>query len=247
MKVPVYLVVFFSLLSITSCDREQAPDCFQRAGEVTTVTRSLESFHSVRITDLFEIELIDSSWSGVILTGPKNLLPDIETRLSNDELFIANRNTCNFMRRYDHLLKMKICAPAFPQVQNYGTGRIFTSDTLRGAFFQLENRSASGSVDLLLDVDSLVIASHTGVSDVALRGNARVAHYFNQGLGLFQAHEMNSVHVYANNSSIQNMSISCMGYLFARIDYSGNIYYSGSPVQIDLDARSNGQLLPMPN
>ncbi|MFM7311554.1 MAG: GIN domain-containing protein, partial [Flavobacteriales bacterium] len=161
------------------------------------------------------------------------------------ELFISNNNTCNFMRRYDHALKMKICAPAFPKIQNFGTGRVFTSDTLHGAFFQLENRSASGTVDLILDMDSLVVASHTGVADVALRGKARVANYFNQGLGLFQADEMHAVHVYANNSSIQDMSIRGMGYLFARIDYSGNIYYAGSPTQIDLDERSNGRLLPL--
>ncbi|MFM7814753.1 MAG: hypothetical protein ACKO66_09580, partial [Flavobacteriales bacterium] len=76
MRAMIRFLVFVTVILFASCDREQAPDCLQRAGETATVTRSLEPFQTVHITDLFEIELIDSSWSGVILTGPRNLLPD---------------------------------------------------------------------------------------------------------------------------------------------------------------------------
>lgn len=238
--------MMFLLLLLIACDREQAPDCFQRAGEMHHVTRELDAFSSVHISDLFQVELVDTPWTGVQLSGPKNLLPEIQTDVSDGWLTISNGNTCNFMRSYDHQLSLRICSPELKEVQNFGTGRIFNVDTLHGETFKLENRSASGQVNLWVDMDSLIVASHTGVADVQLNGRARVANLFNQGIGRFQAAALNSTHVYANNSSIQDMFIRCSGYLFARIDFSGNIYYEGTPMQVDEDLRSNGRLLPMP-
>ncbi len=242
-RVQKYLFAVVIVLGICSCNKENAPDCFQSAGEYATVKTSIEAFDALELRDYVQIELYDTTEYFVEITAPKNLIPDISTHVHEGKLKIENRNTCNFVRSFKNRIHVRIYAPRFTNIQNFGTGDIKCINAISDPIFKIENRNAAGTIDLNLDADTITIATHTGVSDVVVRGNSNITNLFNQGLGTIDARALTTVDAFVNNSSINNVYVNSNGYFFAFIAFSGNIFYSGNPNHIDQDIRGEGKLI----
>ncbi len=234
------VIILFILL--TGCNKENAPDCFQSAGTQQTVTRHLSPFHIIELNDYIQVELYDTSAYYIEITAPKNLIPDISTKVDDGKLIIANHNTCNVVRSFKHRIRVRIYAPEFPNIQNYGTGDISSINTLVSSFFKIENHHAAGTIRLKLHVDSCLIATHTGVSDCYLVGNCSKTQLFNQGLGVIDARNLISNQSFVNNSSINDVYVNSNDYLYGAIYYSGNIYYTGNPNHIDRSIQGSGSI-----
>jgi hypothetical protein len=233
------------LVAFTSCNREDAPDCFQRAGEVKTVQRDLDEFYSIELNDYIQYELLDTSYFGVIISAPGNLISDIETQVSDGRLTISNTNRCNFVRSFKSRITVRICAPDFFDIQNYATGDISSVNQLIGNRFSLENRGAAGVQRISLQSDTVNIATHTGVSDVVLDGSCDVVYLFNQGLGKMDARDLQSNYAFVNNSSLNDVYVYSQDYLYGFIQFSGNIYYVGNPKGIDSLVKGDGEMKPL--
>lgn len=229
---------------VLGCNREQAPDCFQSAGELKTVQLDLSSFTSLELNDYIQYELFDTAYYGVMITAPGNLIPEINTTVEDGKLTVHNSNSCNFVRSYKNRITVRICAPDFGDIQNYATGDITTVNTIDGVRFSIDNRGAAGVQTLRLSVDTVNIASHTGVSDAVLAGSCDVANLFEQGLGFIDARELSANYAFVNNSSLNDVYVQAHNYLFAYIQFSGNIHYSGEPQFIDSEIDGDGKLLP---
>lgn len=228
---------------ISSCNREQAPDCFQTAGEEVKIRRETDDFTSIELRDYLQIELCDSAEKFIEITGPKNLLPDILTEVDNGTLRISNSNTCNFVRSFKKKITVRIYAPEFTDIQNHGTGDVTSVNTLKGSFFKIENRNSAGTIRLNVDLDSIAIATHTGVTDAIITGSSGRTFLFNQGVGLIDSRHLNSASVFVNNSSINDVFVNTSGYMYAYIKFSGNIYYHGQPTTIDKEIIGSGNVV----
>lgn len=232
-----------AVLMLSGCNRESAPDCFKSAGENKTVKRNLDDFHSIELRDFIKIELVDSNAYFVEITAPANLIPKVSTEVEDGVLVVTNENTCNFVRSFKKTVTVRIYAPSFPDIQNFSTGDITSVNTISSPYFRIENHHAAGTIKLKLDVDSVDVFSHTGVCDVLLEGNVFRAYLFEQGLGFIDARNLNCQQAFVNNSSINDVYIRATDYLFAFIQFSGNVYYNGSPSHIDKDIEGQGQLI----
>jgi hypothetical protein len=238
---------FFFALAATlacGCNREQAPDCFQTAGEMKSVQRELSEFTSIELNDYIQYELCDTAYFGVMITAPGNLIPEINTDVVDGKLTVHNSNSCNFVRSYKNRITVRICAPDFADIQNYSTGDITSVNVIEGSRFSIENRGAAGVQTLRFSVDTVTIASHTGVSDAVISGKCDVANLFEQGLGFIDARDLSANYAFVNNSSLNDVYVQAHNYLFAYIQFSGNIHYNGEPQSIDSDIEGDGKLLP---
>jgi hypothetical protein len=90
--------------------------------------------------------------------------------------------------------------------------------------------------------DSLDAYTQTGVADFILNGQVLKAELFNQGVGRIDARGLKSHQTYINNSSINDISAYCTGYLFAINYFSGNIYVTGNPDDQDLVREGTGTI-----
>ncbi len=237
------IAIVIVLFNFFSCNKENAPDCIQSAGEFTTIKRSLEEFDVIELRDYLQIELYDTTAYYVEITAPKNLVPDISTEVQDGRLKIVNHNTCNFVRSFKKRITIRIYAPHFEDIQNFGTGDIKSVNTISTSHFKIENRNAAGKIELDLNCDTVTLATHTGVCDIYAKGQSDVTNVFNQGLGIIDAQHLLSNNAFVNNSSINSVYVNTNGYFFALIEFSGNIYYSGIPNHIDRSIRGNGQLI----
>lgn len=233
------------LFLLAGCNREQAPDCFQSAGVIDTAYHSLSEFTSIELNDYIQYELCDTSYYGVMIMGPRNLLPEISAVVNESLLSVHNKNSCNFVRSYKNRITVRICASSFADIQNYSTGDVTSVNTIGGKRFSIDNRGAAGVQTLVLHCDTVNIASHTGVSDAMLSGECDVVKLFNQGLGEIDATALSANYAFVNNSSLNDVFVKAHNYLFAFIQYSGNIFYSGNPVVIDTDIVGVGEVVPL--
>ncbi len=241
------LIVLLSFaVLLFACNKEHAPDCFQTAGIDTLVIREIGGFDQIELRDYIQYELYDSSAYMIELRGPRNLLPDIVTEINNGKLLIKNNNTCNFVRSFKKRLVVRIYSPQFHNIQNFSTGDITSINTINGDLFKIENRNAAGNITLSLITDTVVIASHTGVADVTLKGTCDELYLFNQGVGKLDAREIIASQSFVNNSSVNDVWVYAQNYLYAYIKYSGNIFYRGSPTQIDRTINGSGKLIELP-
>jgi len=238
--------IWITLVALfVSCNKENAPDCFQSAGEYKTIERELDDFAFIELNDYIQYEFLQAPYYKVIITSPGNLIPDIETEVNNGKLVIHNRNTCNFVRSFKKKITIRICSPNFTTIQNYSTGDIRSVNVIQSSKFIMENRHAAGVHELEMDADTVDIRTHAGVCDVVLTGRANDVYLFNQGLGIVDARALIAPKAYVNNSSVNKVFVNSSDYLFAVIRSSGSVYYSGSPELIDLDTEGQGQLLPL--
>ena len=237
------IVVGCALTTLFSCNRESAPDCFKQAGEEIQITRDIADFDQLELEDYIQIELIDSSACGVKIRGPKNVLPKIKTEVNDGVLHISNGNTCNFVRSFKREIVVQIFAPTIRHIENRSTGHIRSNGMLFGSYLRIDNRHASGTIDLAFTGDSIAVLSHTGVADVKLEGIVHLSTLFNQGLGIIDAAALQSENTYINNSSINDVYAYSSGYLYSAINFSGNNFVSGHPTLIDERDLGEGELI----
>jgi hypothetical protein len=189
--------------------------------------------------------LCDTNFYGLLITAPGNLISDIETEVEAGKLTVRNTNKCNFVRSYKNRITIRICAPDFEDIQNYATGDVTTVNAIQGSRFSIDNRSAAGVQRLFLKVDTVNIATHTGVSDAIVRGECDVVYLFNQGVGEIDAAQLQSRSAYVNNSSLNDLYVNARDYLYVYIQLSGNVFYDGNTSSIDQLIEGNGALLPL--
>ncbi|MFM7727106.1 MAG: GIN domain-containing protein, partial [Flavobacteriales bacterium] len=201
------LALVCAMLCLGSCNREDAPDCFQSAGEYSSEKRTLEAFNTIELNDYIQYELCDTTFYGVEITAPKNLISDIETKVLDGKLAVHNSNSCNFVRSYKNRMTVRIYAPEFRDIQNYSTGDITSTNTINDELFSLENRGAAGVQRLMLHCDTVNLASHTGVSDAILIGQCDVVKLFSQGLGIVDARDLSANYAFVNNSSLNDIFV----------------------------------------
>ena len=235
--------IFFIAILCISCNKESAPDCFRKAGDEASELRLLEPFDRIELRDYIHYELTESDVYQVEITGPKNLLHKIECTVNDGQLLVRNTNTCNFVRSFRNAITVRIYAPSFPDIQNYATGNVRTTGTIRTSPFKIENRNAAGEIRLRLDNDSLSVLTHTGVCDVMVEGQCHAANFFSQGVGLLDASGLHAAYAFVNNSSINEVRVRASEYLFALIKLDGDVLVYGNPGFVDEQDEGPGQLI----
>ena len=246
-KLDLAIVSRFSVICAVwlfcSCNKENAPDCFKTAGEVQTETRDLGSFSQLELNSNLKYELIDTNFCGIEITGPQNLLPKIDAQLSNGILKIENKNTCNFLRSFEHTITVKLYFDSLTNIQNFSTGNIVSLNELKGSKLVIENKHANGKVELYLNCDTLYCGSPAGVNDTFLFGHVNVAELYSDAFGITHAESLNANEVYINNSSLQPLYANATSYAFVRIEDAGNVVLTQIPNLYDLVRNGSGDLI----
>lgn len=232
-----------------SCNRPDAPDCFQQAGDDATEERDFApgSFDTIEVSDHLHLELMPANENeapSCAVTGPANLLPEIVTAVEDGVLWIRNDNTCNWVRRFDRPITITIRSNVV-RIVNRGTGDIRTREPLGS--LTLENRAASGIIHLSFANEEgegfVKIEDHTGVADVTLTGQAHEVDLFNQGLGALDARGLLAARALVNNNSINTLSFSADQYAFIALNNRGNVRVFGAPEFVDTAVSGEGSIV----
>ena len=242
-----WLCFLVALFLLWSCNKSNAPDCFQKAGDPAVESRTLSApVTRIELTEHIHLQLSnpDGQEPHVIVEAPENLLPEIITALDDQGvLTLRNDNTCNFMRRYDHLIRVTYVGP-LEHVVNRGTGDLTSTEALTTSVFELENRDASGVIHLdFAGAESVIVKDHTGVGEVTLTGTTDVLELFNQGWGPLDASGLVATTALTNNNSINVLRVRATNYVYTEINGPGNTEVFGNPGFIDVLDLGDGEVI----
>jgi len=232
LRILTIMIVLASLqlLFLPSCDEL---NCKQGNNEMAKEVRIPgHSFEKISLSSDFLVFLYHSDNDSLTIEAESNLIPEIITEVTNQQLLIGTRdNTC---LNPGKPVIVKVFSHSIRALAITGSGTI-ESDTLQGDQLQL-NVSGSGSMKLPVKTRELdaVISGSGSIETWGEAGNGR----FNiSGSGNIESYGLSITDCFTNISGSGNHYVFAKNRLNATISGSGNVFYQGNP---DIETQVSG-------
>ncbi|MBS4064604.1 MAG: DUF2807 domain-containing protein [Chitinophagaceae bacterium] len=209
-KFSATLLVFISIV-FTSCKKE----IIRGKGDIVTQERTVSGFSRVKITGITDITLIQGSSFRVTVSDYENLVNEVETALSGDELRVGYKRNVWVTKGKS---KAVITMPSLKGVRVDGSGDFVIEGPFSGTSFFSVEINGSGNVS----INNAVVDE----TDIHISGSGDVKNF-----GL----QCNKATVKVSGSG--NTELTVNNFVDVRIDGSGDVYYKGNA---SVNARING-------
>jgi len=235
-----YLIFYSIILTIFSCQKEAS---IFSAGEIAKELRYLDAFNAIELYDCFDVYLKSDTINKIEIEAGKKQFQNIETSVLNGVLTITDSNKMQFLKGYDKL-KLYISVDSLTSVNVYDASKLLTNDTLNVADLNILFVSQLGSCNITINARSLGLDIWYGAGDYILKGKTNHARLNACELSFIYADALETNSVYVLNNGMGDCYVKSNGSLGVEINDSGNIYYSGNPVDLQITSHSgNGKLI----
>ena len=237
MKRFAFILLAFSLVS-TSC-RYIGGKRVRGNGHITTETRTVGEFNSVRAGGAYNVYVTQDSQFSVKVEADENLMEYIDIYTEGDDLFIENKYGYN--PRPSRKLKVYVSAPAYRRISVSGAGDIVGQNQISN-HDQLELR-VSGAGNVKMDVDAPRVEVHvSGSGDIALKGKAKDFDASVSGAGNIKCYDMMAEKTDVQISGAGDAEVFASVQLDARVSGAGNVKYKGDPPTVNSKTSGAGSI-----
>lgn len=206
-------------------------------GVEATEARTVSTFNKVRTSGDFDVQITKGNEFEILVTAEENILPYIETTVSNNTLLIDIKGVHNVKNRLP--MNVFVTLPQLVSVKQSGSGSIVT-DFFSGDKMQF-SISGSGSISSSVDVNS-VEADISGSGWMIINGDAYESDLSISGSGNIDSSDMTVDNCNAHISGSGNMQVNAIKFITAKISGSGTIYYTGNPIK-ELNITGSGKVI----
>jgi len=229
----------FILLAITmmSCD-EWLNDRIEGNNHVVSKTRDISVFNEVVSMGNFEVEIIITDSTSLIVQAEENLFPFILTTVRGQKLYIEVKE--DYQLDNNQPIKILLTTPNLEGAQLTGSG-IIECDSLTTDFISTEI-TGSGRIEFSEVIAKDVICDITGSGEIFIMGETHRSEFYISGSGSIQCLSLIQTDCYSNISGSGNIYTYVNDYLEVDISGSGSVYYSGYP-EIDSHISGSGQVI----
>lgn len=204
-------VVFISAFLFSSCKKE----VIRGKGDIVSQERAVSNFSRIKIKGITDVTVVQGSSFRVTVSDYENLVNEIETSLSGEELTIGyNRDV--WVTKGNS--KATITMPSLKGVRVDGSGDFIIDGPFTGTNFFSVQINGSGNVN----INNAVVDE----ADIHISGSGDVKNF---GLQCKKA----TVKI----SGSGNAELTVSEFLDVRIDGSGDVYYKGNA---SVNTRING-------
>ncbi len=235
MKTIKHFTIYTLLLfAATSCIEEFN---IRGNGVDATEVRPVSTFNKVRSSGDFDVQITKGDVFEILVTAEENILPYIETTVSNNTLLIDIKGVHNVRNRLP--MNVFVTLPELASVKQSGSGSIVT-DYFSGEKMEL---SISGSGSISTDVDvNYFEANISGSGWMIITGDANESDLSISGSGNIDSSELAVDKSNAHISGSGNMQVNALKFITANISGSGSLYYTGHP-QINSNISGSGKVI----
>lgn len=220
-------------------------DCFTSTGKIIVQERNISTFDSIAVYNNINLFIRQDSIHKVSVEAGENLMDKIVTRVENNQLILENNNTCNWVRSYEYPINIYVSTPRLWNLYYLSAGDVESTNTLYFDSLMVEIWGGAGTIRLNLDVYSVFAYLHQGSSDIHLRGNCGIAYLVSGGYGLLDASNLKSSYVFISSRSSNDCYVNTNQELNAIIESIGNIFYYGSPKNINTTLNGSGAVIAL--
>ena len=246
MKKLLYVITFVCFIG---CDTENAPDCFQRSGNIVRKEIEVPDFTRILVNPNVEMILKQGEETSVIIESGDNLIDEVTARVEGDRLILENTNDCNFVRDFNQT-KVFVTAPEITRIRS-ATQFDISSDglltypdlSLASEDFNESTGYTTGTFHLNVDSENLSIVGNNIASFFIIgRVNNLVVGLY-AGTGRFEGRELiaQNVRVFhrGSNKIIVNPQLSIKG----EIRSTGDVISLNKPDIIEVEEFYSGRLI----
>jgi len=229
---------------VFSCKKESAGDCFKSTGDISLEYRTVAAFDTIEAQDNVNVFLTIDTFFEVKVEAGENLIPLIKTEVKSNKLVVTNDNKCNWVRSFNVPVNVYVTMPTPGAVYSGGNGNIKSLNTLTGRtmIIKMEN---SGDVDLQLDLPHLLCNISAANGNMYVRGNVSLFEIFCMGTTIVQATDLETDYTFIETYGTGDMYVKATNQVGAKINWIGNVYYTGSAVEAYANYTSSGRLIKM--
>ena len=234
------------ILLLIGCKKAENRHCFKSIGNEIVKEFSLDYFEKLELYQHIEFVLVQDTINKVVLTGGKNLLNDISIAVSDKTLIMKNNNKCNFLRRYDKVVKAEIHFINLLALDFRGTESVTNIGSLNSFWFTLVSIDGSGSVNLNLNADivNVYAASYTDFTFTGQAGEAEFTLRSNSFCDTYGLKLKKSLKIESSSVGLAKVNADEIE-LITEINNKGNINYIGHPTSTKLIKKGKGDLVDM--
>lgn len=222
------LIITTLMVVISSCGKDSS--CFKGTGDIVMEQRNISKDVTTIVTeDNINIVITQGNDVSLVLEGGENLLPYINTEISESVLSLSSDNKCGMFRDNTIPITVYLTIPNLIKIDYTGQGVITSANRLNFPSFEFDSFSGTGSVNLDMNVDKLDIKQHSGPSDITITGEVDDMYVYTLGQGWFylEGVVVNTAHV--NHSGIGDVFVNVTNKLSVEMRSRGSVYYLGNP------------------
>jgi hypothetical protein len=240
MKTMFYILACL-LFAATGCKKK---GCFESSGDNTTSTRATTPFYEIHAYDNINIVLTQDTTYAITIEAGSHLQPFIKADIQNNVLTLTNNSACSWLKGPSETITAHLSVKALARINLYGSGTITSANTLTGSSLFLDAYEAVSSVAITMQVQQLTLLIREENTEYDLSGSAAYASVYCGQKGTMNLGALQVVKMDLDQRSIRDAHVWVTDELNVRVQYKGNVYYKGSPVQINYQHYNDGRLLP---
>ena len=235
------LLAAFGLISALSCNKESRWDCIKLNGKRATELRALPAFTKIYINDNIDVYITQGNTQEVKIEAGDNLIPLIKTVVDSGVLNLSNDNHCNWARSYKKgIINIYITMPVLRYIWHFGSGLLKSTDTIYCDTLDIWAHQ-TGDAEMTVNANLVYANMHT-TADLTLHGKSGLLGCYHTGEGYLHCEDFDVDYYWTHAKTSGNEYLHVNTGLSARIDWEGNIYYTGNAVT-EVTGEGKGKLI----
>ncbi|WP_339711802.1 head GIN domain-containing protein [uncultured Kriegella sp.] len=237
-------------LLLWSCNSENAPDCFQNAGDTVRKEIAVPEFTQITVFEKVALVLKEGTEQKVEIESGEFLIAAVSAEVQEGRLVLRNDNGCNLFREYN-LTKIYVTSPNITEIRS-SSGLPVTSEGVLGysslmliseSYINAESETTDGEFDLQLAVENLNIVVN-GITYFKLSGttdnlNITIA----AGDSRIAAERLVAQNISLNHRGTNDVLINPQVSLSGVIRGTGDVISINRPPEINVEELFNGRLI----
>ena len=224
---------------LLSCSRDSCP---LSSGPAGSESRDLPSFNSIVLYGKINLVLTQDTGQLVRVSGGKNLLPGIQTSVSQQTLTIKDNNTC-LLSDPSGRINVYISTGQLQMITYYGAGDISSTNTLLAPQFTMDCWEGSGTIRLNVQAGEVNALVRNENATIVMTGAADSSYIYCSEAGSVDMSGFATTASEIDSKSVRDIYVNASHALHAHIVYRGNVFYKNDPPVIDTRITSTGRLI----
>lgn len=243
-----FLYIFVITISIIGCDSENANDCFKAAGSIIQQEINLSSFDKIIIHEGVSLIIKEGPTQQVIIESGQNLISDVSVDVSNNQLIVKDKTSCNFVRDYG-LTKVYVTAPNITEIRNSSELAVrsdgiltYPNLTIQSEDYQSDYLNV-GDFYLSVNNSKLTITSN-GISNFYIDGQTtNLTVGFFSGDSRFEGKDLIATNVTVTHKSSNDILVNPQEKIEGAIFSLGDVIVFNQPAIVDVIEHYRGRLI----
>ncbi len=237
------------MMFVAGCDTEDAPDCFQRTGDIIRLEVEVPDFTRILVNPNVELILKQGDSIQVVIETGDNLLNEVSASVEGDRLILNDDNDCAFFRDFNQT-KVFVTAPNITEIRsatqfdissdgmlNYPTLNLASED------FNEDTGTTTGTFNLNVESENINV---TGNNIASFFISGRVTNLFVgffSGTGRFDGENLIAENVRFFHRGTNKIIVNPQQSLSGEIRSTGDVIAVNRPSIVEVQEFFTGRLI----